>query len=108
MKLLLTRDYSKNEYCCDLTRELDEVSGISNSQYYNLHHHYILADEWCREGKCLAIRVPGGTVGGIWIDDNNVITDIIVDRNYVVKTYPENVNERMEKYIGEIVEYQET
>lgn len=100
----LEYDYDEQEFVCDLTKELDEVSGISNSQYYNLHHHYILADEWCREGKCLAIRVPGGTVGGIWIDDNNVITDIIIDRNYVVKTYPNNVNELMKKYIGKFIE----
>ena len=104
MKLLLKRDYSKNEYCCDLTRELDEVSGISNSQHYNLYHHYILADEWCMNNKCLAVRVPGGTVGGIWVSDSNVITKIIVDTDYVVKTYPNNINELMKKYIGRIIE----
>lgn len=103
MKLERKNNYNE-EYTCDLTKELDEVSGILNNQHYNLFYHYILADKWCREEKCLAIRVPGGTVGGIWID-NNVITDIIIDRNYVVKTYPKNVNELMKKYIGVVVEY---
>lgn len=104
MKLLLRKDYSKNEFCCDLTKELDEISGISQKQYYNLYHHYILADEWCRENKCLAIRVPGGTVGGVWVDKNNVITKISVDTDYVIKTYPSDVNELMKRYVGEILE----
>ena len=87
-----------------MTRELDIVSGIADNQHYRLFHHYILADKWCMNNKCLAIRVPGGTVGGVWIDENNVITKIIVDTNYVVKTYPENVNELMGKYLGKAIE----
>ena len=54
--------------------------------------------------KCLAIRVPGGTVGGIWIDKNNMITKIVIDTNYVVKTYPDDVNDLMVKYIREKIE----
>lgn len=104
MKLEHKNNYNEQEFVCDLTRELDEVSGISNNQHYNLYHHYILADEWCRNNKCLAIRVPGGTVGGIWVDNNNVITKIVIDKNYVVKTYPDNVNKLMEKYIRKVLE----
>lgn len=71
----------------------------------NMFHHYILANEWCKNQKYLAIRVPGGTVGGIYFDDNNVITKIVIDTNYVVKTYPANVNEMMQKFIGEVIEW---
>ena len=45
---------------------------------------FLYIDEWCRNEKCLAIRVPGGTVGGIWFDDNSIITKIIIDVNYVI------------------------
>lgn len=93
-------------YRCDLTKELDDMSGISKQHYYNMFHHYILADEWCRNQKCLAIRVPGGTVGGIHFDDNSIITKIVVDTNYVVKTYPVNINELIQKFIGEVIEWQ--
>lgn len=96
---------SCNEYRCDLTKELDNMSGISRLNYCDLFHHYILADEWCRKQKCLAIRVPGGTVGGIHFDDNNIIIKIVVDTNYVVKTYPVNVNELIQKFVGEIIEW---
>lgn len=94
------------EYRCDLTKELDDMSGISKQHYYDMFHHYILADEWCRNQKCLAIRVPGGTVGGIHFDDNSIITKIVIDTNYVVKTYPANVNELIQKFVGETIEWQ--
>jgi len=93
------------EYRCDLTKELDDMSGISKQHYYDMFHHYILADEWCKKEKCLAIRVPGGTVGGIHFNDNNTITKIVIDIDYVVKTYPSNVNDLIQKYVGEVIEW---
>lgn len=104
MKLEHRNNYGGQEFVCDLTRELDIVSGIADNQHYRLFHHYVLADEWCMNNKCLAIRVPGGTVGGIWIDKNNIITKIVIDTNYVVKTYPDDVNDLMEKYLGKAIE----
>lgn len=92
------------EYRCDLTKELDDMSGISKQHYYDMFHHYILADEWCKKEKCLAIRVLGGTVGGIHFNDNNTITKIVIDIDYVVKTYPSNVNDLIQKYVGEVIE----
>lgn len=88
----------ETEYYCDLTRELDCVAGIEG--IHKWYKHYILGNDWCKDNKCLAIRIPGGTVGGIRIDDNNIINEIKIDTNYVIKTYPENVNELMKKYIG--------
>lgn len=104
MKLKLRNNYGQ-EYRCALTKDLDDLSGISKRQNFDAFHHYILVDEYCKKEKCLAIRVPGGTVGGIWIDDNNVITKIVVDINYVVKTYPNNINELLQKFIGEVIEW---
>lgn len=72
--------------------------------YYH-YYHYILADDWCKNQKCLAIRVPGGTVGGIYFDDNNIITKIVIDTNCVLKTYPDNVNELIQRFVGEVVEW---
>lgn len=96
----------RQEYRCDLTKELDNISGILENHHYDKFYHYILADEWCTNEKCLAIRVPGGTVGGIWFDDNSIITKIVIDVNYVIKTYPVNVNELIQKFIGETIEWQ--
>lgn len=99
------RNNSNEQYRCNLTKELDSLSDISKDHYYNMFHHYILADEYCKEKKCLAIRVHGGTVGGIWIDDNNIITKIEIDTNYVVKTYSSNINEVIQKFIGEVIKW---
>lgn len=99
------RKVFNGQYRCTLTKELDALAKLSENHYYEQFHHYILADDYCKKEKCLAIRVPGGTVGGVWIDDNNVINKIVVDADYVVKTYPDNVNELIQKYVGEIIEY---
>ena len=48
--------------------------------------------------------MPGGTVGGIYFD-NNIITKIVIDTNYVVKTYPANVNELIQRFVGEVIEW---
>jgi len=73
--------------------------------YYNMFNHYILADEWCKKEKCFAIRVPGGTVGGIYFNDDDVITKIVIYTEYIVKTYPNNVNELIQKFVGEVIEW---
>lgn len=105
MKLSNRRESLKTEFRCELTKELDSLAKLSEEHYYDMFYHYILADDYCKKEKCLAIRVPGGTVGGIWIDDNNAITKIVVDTEYVVKTYPNNVNELIQKFVGEVIEY---
>ena len=104
MKLELRNNWHTTEFRCDLTRHLDELSQISQSPYYDIYHHYILIDKIALEEQILAIRVPGGTVGAIWIDENNKIVMVKVDKDYVVKTYPLNVNEIIAEFIGETIE----
>lgn len=102
---LENRKHFEDQYRCELTKELDMLAKLSERHSYKLFSHYILADNCSKKERCFAIRVPGGTVGGIWIDDNNVITKIVINTNYVVTTYPDDVNELMEKYIGEVIEW---
>lgn len=106
MKLINRNEWSKTEFRCALTKELDALSKIDESEFYDLFHHYIVADRIAIKDKCLLIRVPGGTLGGIWLDENNTITKIHVDTDYVVKTYPSNINELIQKFVGEVIELQ--
>lgn len=99
---LIQTDSIPLSYSCALTEELDRLCGIDKKDFTRFRH-YLLADKWCLDRNCLAIRVPGGTVGGVTIDENKVITDIKIDTNYVIKTYPDDVNEKVRKYIGETV-----
>lgn len=101
MKLTNTGEYLSTDYRCDLTRELDSLAKLSEKEHYRSFYHYILADDWCKEKKCLAIRVPGRTVGGVWIDDNNIITKIVID-----SSYPSNINDSIQKFVGEVIEYE--
>lgn len=90
------------EYFCDITSELDKLASINSDA---LRKHYVLADNYCLNKKCLAIRIPGGTLGGIWFDDNNIVTKIKVDTDYVVKSYPIDVNEQIQKFVGQKIEF---
>lgn len=105
MKLNNRRTVVSYEYTCELTKELDVLAKLPEKHFYDAFCHYILADDYCKKNKCLAIRVPGGTVGGIWIDENNIITKIVIDTDYVIKTYPDNINELINKFAGETVEF---
>lgn len=90
------------EYYCDLTRCLDKLSGLTD----NIWKHYILIDHTGKKDRCLAIRIPGGTVGCVYYDEQLRITDVNIDTNYIVKTYVPNVNTIMkDKYIGTVIEF---
>lgn len=101
-KYLNSKYSDMGEYFCDITSELDKLANINSD---TLWKHYILADNYCINKKCLAIRIPGGTLGGIWFDDNDVITKIKVDTNYVIKSYTGNVNEQIQKFVGQKIEF---
>lgn len=100
----LEQRWHKTEFRCDLTYVLDGAASLNLMPSYDLYHHYILIDKIALEEQILAIRVPGGTVGAIWIDENNKIVKIQIDRDYVVKAYPPNVNEIIAEFIGETIE----
>lgn len=86
----------------ELTKELDTLAGFSSNED-NLFKHYVLIDKLSSIDKQYAIRVPGGTVGYVKVDDNYIIRMIHVDLDYVVKTYPHNVNETIQKYVGQLL-----
>lgn len=49
--------------------------------------------------KCL--RLPGSTVGGVFVDKDHVIIKVLIDGNYYKNIYPEDINEMLEGYVGE-------
>lgn len=92
------------EFYCDLTEELDKCAGFDTKKYR--HYKHYLVDYRDKNFDCISIRVPGGTVGGIWVDYHNVIVNIKIDRNYVVKTYSDELDAIIEKYIGKKIEFE--
>lgn len=88
------------KYLADITSELDK---LDNTQK-RWHTHYILANDFCKNNQSLPIRVPGLTVGEIRIDSNYTITDVSI-ADGCLKNYKKDVNKRLQKYIGEKIEF---
>lgn len=98
------KNENTDEYYCELTTDLDKLAGLDKEEWYSefdsCRKHYVVIDA-LKEKNIIAIRIPGGTLGGIYYDNNNVITNIKIDTGYIVKTYPSNVEDIInEKYIG--------
>lgn len=92
----------RNGYICELTKEVDKLANLADETFFR---HYILVYDYHRKQRCFPIRVPGGTVGNIWVDNDDVITKIVIETNYVIKTYPKNINELIQKFVGTVIEY---
>ena len=91
------------QYTCQLTETIDTLANLDtkNSPCF---YHYIMADKDMLQNKCLAICVPGGTIGDIYIDDNNNITKIFIATNYIIRNYPDDINEILKEFIGQKIE----
>lgn len=88
-----------SEYICELTDELDELAKL------DFLYHYIIIDDLSVKERALPVRVYGGTVGSIFFDEKQIVTKIVIDTNYVVKTYPKNINNLVQKYVGSKIEW---
>ena len=90
-------------YICELTDELDKLAGFVDQRTYM--SHYLLINRHVMKDNIIPIRVHGGTVGCIKFDDNKIITEVILDTDYVVDTYPSDINEIVKKYVGMTLEF---
>lgn len=94
--MILKRKYEgccRDEYYCELTKELDILSGLNKRESYEgcKYRHYIYATDSDKKEHCYAIRVPGGTLGDIVTDNDDYIIDVVIDIDYVIKTYPKQM-----------------
>lgn len=90
-------------YVCELTDELDAlVKAMSDA---SANRHYILADEFCKRNKCLAIRILGCTLGAIHYNHDNIVTGIEINTDCKDEIYLSSVRELVKKYIGVKIEF---
>lgn len=89
----------RNAWTCEITWFLDQAAGLDERLHYIVINDSILFDD--EDPITYYIRVPGGTVGSIWLDIDHNIRRIFIDTDFVVKSYPEDINEQMKKFVGE-------
>lgn len=88
-------------WACELTWFLDQVAGLDEKLHYIVINDLILFDDEAKGPATYYIRVPGGTVGSIWLDDDYNIKSISINPNDVVESYPANINKQVKKFVGE-------
>lgn len=91
----------RKAWTCEITWFLDQVAGLDGRLHYIVMNDLILFDDEDKGPATYYIRVPGGTVGSIWLDDDYIIRSIVIDPNYVVESYPANINKHVKKFVGE-------
>lgn len=85
------------DYVCEITKTLDRAAGFKEG---SLMRHYLLFDQPIIKGSYgIPIRVPGGTVGVVFIDKTNHIKGINIDMDYVVKSYDKNTHNIMKGFL---------
>ena len=89
----------RNTWTCEITWFLDQVAGLDERLHYIVMNDLILFDD--KDPATYYIRVPGGIVGSIWMDNENNIRKIFIDTKNVVESYPKNINEQVKKFVGE-------
>ena len=105
--MILKDEDNIKHYTCNLTYKLDQLARFNERyQYCRCYKHYLL-DYRNKEGFYnFPIRVPGRTIGGMWVDKYNRIVNISIDKDYAVKTYPNDLEKMLEKYIGKKIEFE--
>lgn len=99
MNLTINRK-NESEFYCEITDELDAITGICPKDDSNYWRHYIVEDKRTTGERGLAIRLPVGATGGIWIDSEGVITEILISSIPTFNIYPTDINELLKKFIG--------
>ena len=96
MQLVPKHTQMRDMWVCRLTDELDK---LAHYQYRPLQHYVYAKSEDFEDGE-LIIRIPGSSIGGIWLNENNQIIRVLIEG----ERYPDNINEIMKKYVGETIE----
>lgn len=89
----------QDEYVCDLTEFLDQF----RDEGWMPLRHYIIASELELADGILPLRLPGCTVGAVYLDENQTIRKVVIEDNAYKELCPEDVNEQVAAYTGQII-----
>lgn len=89
-------------YFCNITKVLQiyEDKKFSN----NSRKIFITITEESLKNRVLTIDMIGASLGTIWLDKDNCITDVKINDYYVGYIFPQVINDKLEKYIGQSID----
>ena len=88
-----------DEYVCELTEFLDQFRDES----WMPLRHYIIASELEFADGILPLRLPGCTVGAVYLDENQTIRKVVIEGNAYKELYPEDINGQVATYMGQTI-----
>ena len=94
MRELITTKLNKGNSKYFTNELIEEIDKHLIFERINNLQTYILGDK--PYNSYYAIRYPGATRGGIKVDENNVITHIVIEEGF----YKESVQEGVKEFIG--------
>lgn len=96
------------EYCCEITEYLNDNIRYNFGDVHPYSFCYIYdSRSFCN--NTVVIRMPGSTIGCIQFDDENVITECCIYDDVISKSrcFSEDINERLKRFIGRTLKFQE-
>lgn len=96
------------EYCCEITEYLNDIVRYNFGDVHPYSFCYIYDPRsFCN--NTVAIRMPGSTIGCIQFDDENVITECCIYDDVISKSrcFSEDINERLKRFVGRTLKFQE-
>lgn len=103
---LITKKYFEDDdldetYVNDLTKNMDLYLVDNKKDIYDNLEWYTYIYSNHKINNSYAIRFPGATRGHIEVSPDNIITKIVLYKNYGThKIYKENVEDCFKQYIG--------
>jgi hypothetical protein len=99
MELITKQRYKGDSaFYNDMTKEFDNYL-----LYKGTFETYIMEPEEFTDGRSCALRVPGATRGAVVVDENNVITEIVLYEDTCfgkVACYDRSILDILPSYIG--------
>lgn len=96
------------ECVCEITEYLNNNVryNFGDVHPYSLCYIYDSRSIW---GNTIVIRMPGSTIGCIQFDDENVITECCIYDDVISKSrcFSEDINERLKRFVGRTLKFQE-
>lgn len=109
-KVLHLSKRSSKEYYCELTNEMNQYlkhadKVLEGRKFFGTYlFDYGDRKEFDdQEGYIYSIRVPGATRGGVFLDTNNIIVEIRLDKEQC-SCFKETVYDAVQKYVGYKIE----